>query len=62
MTNASPESTQTNSAARVIPWIARLLVIAGAVSLTYGASLAWRPAGFIVGGALLLVTGIGALR
>lgn len=36
-----------------------VLLLAGIVSFSYGAYLAWRPLGFIVGG--VLVFGIGIL-
>lgn len=38
------------------------LLIAGAAAVSYGAWLAWAPAGFIVGGALLLVAGLNLAR
>lgn len=47
--------------ARVL-YAARAIVLAGAVLLSYGAGLVYRPAGFIVAGGLLLVAGLGALR
>lgn len=34
------------------------LLIAGASSLSYGAWLAWEPAGYVVGGALALIAGL----
>ena len=39
-----------------------LFLIAGATGLSYGSWLAWPPAGFLVGGILLLVTGIHMAR
>lgn len=42
--------------------MAGALVICGAASLSFGAWLAWHPAGFIVGGALGLAAGLRALR
>lgn len=40
-----------------------LAVVAGASMLSYGAWMVYEPAGFIVGGAMLLAAGlIGALR
>jgi hypothetical protein len=38
------------------------LLISGAATLSYGAWLAWHPAGFIVFGALLIVAGLKVLR
>jgi len=35
-----------------------LLMLVGAASLSYGAWLAWAPAGFLVAGALLLIAGL----
>ena len=57
--------TRARLAARA-PAIARALldlaldvvVIAGAVSVSYGAWLAWEPAGYIVGGGMAIVGGL----
>lgn len=38
------------------------LLILGAASLSYGAWSAWSPAGYLVGGALLLVAGLHLAR
>lgn len=35
-----------------------VLLIAGAAGVSYGAWLAWHPAGYIVAGALAIVAGI----
>ena len=35
-----------------------LLLISGALSLSWGAWLAWPPAGYLVGGTLLIVAGL----
>lgn len=35
-----------------------LLMVAGAALVSYGAWLAWQPAGFIVAGALVLMAGL----
>lgn len=43
-------------------WTARAAAAVGALSVAYGAWLWFPPAGFIVGGAILLVGGVGALR
>jgi hypothetical protein len=42
--------------------LARLLALLGLVLVSYGAHLVYRPAGFIVAGAICLWAGIGALR
>lgn len=39
-----------------------LLLIAGAAAVSYGAWLAWQPAGYIVGGALILIAGLQLAR
>lgn len=39
-----------------------ILLLMGAASLSYGAWLAWPPAGYLVAGALLLVTGLKMAR
>lgn len=39
-------------------FIPDLLVIAGAAAVSYGAWLAWAPAGFIVAGVLALYAGL----
>ncbi len=41
---------------------ASVLVVAGAVSVTIGSAMVYRPAGFIVGGLILLAAGVDALR
>lgn len=38
-------------------WAPDALMAAGAVAVSYGASLVYQPAGFIVGGLFLLVAG-----
>lgn len=35
-----------------------VLLVAGAASVSYGAWLAYPPAGFVVGGALTILTGM----
>ncbi|MCX7177711.1 MAG: hypothetical protein NTX56_02750 [Proteobacteria bacterium] len=39
-----------------------LLIVAGAASVAFGAWLAWSPAGYLVGGVLLLVGGLQLAR
>lgn len=48
-----------NSAKALAPDV---LLLAGAASLSYGAWLAWPPAGFIVAGALLIVAALKLAR
>lgn len=38
------------------------LLIVGAAAVSYGAWLAWSPAGYIVGGALIIVAGLQLAR
>lgn len=38
------------------------LLLAGAAGVSYGCWLAWQPAGYIVGGALVLVAGLQLAR
>jgi hypothetical protein len=45
-----------------IGWRPDALMAAGASSIAYGAWLMYEPAGFIVGGSLLLTAGILAAR
>jgi hypothetical protein len=47
------------AAAALIP---DLLALSGAASISYGAALIYIPAGYITGGALLLVLGLLAAR
>lgn len=49
-------------AAVAVGWRADALMVAGAGSMSYGAWLAWAPAGFLVGGVLLIVAGLLAAR
>jgi hypothetical protein len=42
--------------------LANILQVFGAVSVTVGAGLVWVPAGFIVGGLLSILLGLGAAR
>lgn len=44
---------------RILPDI---LLLTGAGSLAYGAWLAWPPAGYLVAGALMVVTGLKMAR
>lgn len=39
-----------------------VLLVAGAGSISYGAWLAWPPAGWLVAGALLVLAGIQLVR
>lgn len=43
-------------------WIPDVLLVAGAGSVSYGAWLAWEPAGFLVAGLLALVAGVKLAR
>lgn len=38
------------------------LLLAGAAGVSYGAWLAWSPAGYIVGGALIIIAGLQLAR
>jgi hypothetical protein len=62
----SEPTTETTEAIAEKPpaWVhvARATAAAGALSVSYGAWLAYQPAGYIVGGLLLLSLGLGALR
>ena len=42
--------------------VATALAVAGAVLVTIGAGMIYVPAGFIVGGGVLLAVGVDALR
>jgi hypothetical protein len=54
---------QNGSTGRRLAALPDLCALAGAGLLSYGAWLIYEPSGFIVGGALLLTTGVvGALR
>jgi hypothetical protein len=49
--------------AAVLSAVRDSMAVAGGALVTYGFGLAWRPLGFIVGGALLAGVGVvGALR
>ena len=39
-------------------WLPDFLLIAGAAGLSYGAWLAWEPAGYVVIGALAILAGL----
>lgn len=39
-------------------WFQGALLLIGLVSVSYGAYLAWKPLGFIVGGVFMFATGI----
>lgn len=39
-----------------------LFLIAGSAGVSYGAWLAWSPAGYIVGGALVIIAGLQLAR
>jgi len=39
-------------------WVPDALIVAGVCGLSYGARLAYEPAGYIVGGALVLAAGV----
>jgi hypothetical protein len=39
-----------------------VLLVAGSASVSYGAWVAWPPAGFLVAGALLIIAGIQIAR
>ncbi|MCR4300899.1 MAG: hypothetical protein NUV51_04750 [Sulfuricaulis sp.] len=43
---------------KIYPWLADALLLGGSAGLSYGAWLAWAPAGFMVGGALLIIAGV----
>jgi hypothetical protein len=49
-------------AARAAGWLPDMLMAAGASVVAYGAWLVYVPAGFLVGGALLLTAGVLAAR
>jgi len=44
-------------ARRVASWLPDALLLGGASAVSYGASLVYFPAGFVVGGAFALVAG-----
>jgi hypothetical protein len=43
-------------------WRADALMVAGAAGVSYGAWLAWPPAGWIIGGLLLIAAGVVAAK
>ncbi len=47
---------------KLVSFLPDVLLIAGAASLSFGAWLAWPPAGFMVGGSLLLMAGVKIAR
>lgn len=47
--------------ARVVGLVQDGLVVVGVASTSLGAGLAWRPAGFMVCGVILLAMGLGLL-
>lgn len=47
-----------NAAALVTAWVPDALMAAGGASIAYGAGLVYAPAGWIVGGALVVAAGV----
>jgi hypothetical protein len=59
----SDDTTKPAARAAAVGAVQDVAVLAGAATFTYGAWLAWRPAGFMFAGLFLLVpAAIGALR
>ncbi len=59
----SDETAKPRTRGLVVEASRDLMVLGGAACVSYGAWLAWRPAGFIVAGLFLLVPAvIGSLR
>lgn len=55
--------TKIQSAAKVAAgWVPDALMASGGAAVAYGASLVYQPAGFVVGGVLLLAAGWLAAR
>lgn len=46
------------AAAKALGWFPDTLMTAGAGAVSYGASLVYHPAGFVVGGVFLLAAGV----
>lgn len=51
-----------SGAAALSGWVPDALMALGGTAVSYGASLVYEPAGWIVGGALLLTAGVLAAR
>jgi hypothetical protein len=45
------------TAAELASWVPDALLVAGGVAVSYGASLVYEPAGYVVGGLFLLAAG-----
>lgn len=45
-----------------LKWLPDIILVAGYLTFCFGCWLAWNPAGFIVAGALAIVTGLKIAR
>lgn len=54
--------TLTQFTAKLVGWAPDVLILAGSAAISYGASLIYLPAGYIVGGLLAIAVGYLAAR